>query len=248
VTGTGIDPLLVNAAQVDRPGRGWWRNLIDLYGAADILVAEVQFQRAYPGGPATARFIGFHGPDHEPVGSFTISGPSGVSSLAIMRAGVQRMDTMFAQALAAGRLERDSSLDIPLPPPAPEEIVEEAPPPPKAATWTYQVQIVSPEVNIYNFAMAHLRTTSGVQQVVPVSINPGGVSYVNVTYQGDLSVLRALLASRGWNVEQNGYILRMSSTGNGPPPIAPPTPQPQPQPAQPQPQPPPPGRPQGQDE
>ena len=39
------------------PGRGWWRNIIDLYGAADILVAEVQLQRLYPGGPARARFI-----------------------------------------------------------------------------------------------------------------------------------------------------------------------------------------------
>ena len=52
VSGSGVDPLLVNAAQTDRPGRGWWRNIVDLYGAADILVAEVQLQRAYPGGPA----------------------------------------------------------------------------------------------------------------------------------------------------------------------------------------------------
>jgi len=248
VTGTGVDPLLVNAAQVDRPGRGWWRNIVDLYGAADILVAEVQFQRLYPGGPAFARFIGFHGPDRDPVGSFTISGPAGVSSLAIMRAGVQRMDTMFAAALAAGRLVRDPSLNIPLPPPPPEEIVEAAPAQ-QTRTWTYQVQIVSPDVNIYNFAMAHLRTTSGVQQVVPVAINPGGVSYVNVTYNGDLSVLRALLASRGWSVEQNGYVLRMSSSGDKPPSLPPPPqpkPQPQPQPAQPQPTQP--SRPPGQDE
>ena len=48
----GADPLLINAAQTDRPGRGWWRNLLDMYGAADILVAEVQLQRLYPGGPA----------------------------------------------------------------------------------------------------------------------------------------------------------------------------------------------------
>jgi hypothetical protein len=231
VTGSGVDPLLVNAAEVDRPGRGWWRNIVDLYGASDILVAEVQFQRLYPGGPAFARFIGFHGPDRQPIGSFTISGPAGVSSAAIMRAGVQRMDAMFAEALAAGRLVRDPSLDIPLPPPPPAEIVEEAPVA-QARTWTYQVQIVSPNVNIYNFAMAHLRTTSGVQQVVPVAINPGGVSYVNVTYNGDLSVLRALLASRGWSVEQNGYVLRMSSSGEGPPSLPPP-PQPPPQPAQP---------------
>ena len=241
VTGTGVDPLLVNAAQVDRPGRGWWRNIVDLYGAADILVAEVQFHRLYPGGPAFARFIGFHGPDRQPIGSFTISGPAGVSSLAIMRAGVQRMDAMFGDALEAGRLVRDPSLDIPLPPPPPEEIVEEAPVA-TARTWTYQVQIVSPDVTIYNFAMAHLRTTSGVKQVVPVAINPGGVSYVNVTYSGDLSVLRALLASRGWSVEQNGFVLRMSSSGEKPPALPPPPPAPQP--AQP-PQPPPQSAPQG---
>lgn len=234
ITGTGVDPLLVNAAQVSRPGRGWWRNVIDLYGAADILVAEVQLQRVYPGGPAFARFIAFHGPDRQPVGTFTIAAPAGTNPLAIMKAGVQRMDRMFAEALAEGRLARDPSLDIPEPPPPPEEVVEEAP---RLANqpWTYQVQIVSPDVNIYNFAMAHIRTTSGVDQAVPVSINPGGVSYVNVTYRGDVSVLRALLASRGWSVEQNGYVLRMSSGGNAPPALPGPPPQPQPQPP-PQPQ------------
>jgi hypothetical protein len=234
VSGIGIDPLLVNAAQVDRPGRGWWRNIIDLYGAADILVAQVQYQRLYPGGPAFARFVGFHGPDKQPIGSFTISAPAGASALLVMRAGVERMDRLFADALAEGRLVRDPSLDIPEPPPPPE-IIEEAPQPTQGRPWTYQVQIVSPDVNIYNFAMAHIRTTSGVDQVVPVSINPGGVSYVNVTYRGDVSVLRALLASRGWSVEQNGYVLRMASTGGAPPPLQPPPapPQPQPQPAQP---------------
>ena len=231
VTGSGIDPLLVNASQVDRPGRGWWRNLIDLYGAADILVAQVQFQRIYPGGPGFAKFIGYHGPDRQLVGSFTISAPAGASTLQIMRLGVQRMDKMFADALAEGRLVRDTSLNIPEPPP-PVEVVEEAPQSMQGRPWTYQVQIVSPDVNIYNFAMAHLKTTGGVDQVAPVSINPGGVSYVNVTYRGELSGLRAALAARGWSVEQNGFVLRMSSSGKAPPPIAPPPPQqPQPQPA-----------------
>ena len=229
VTGSGIDPLLVNAAQVDRPGRGWWRNIIDLYGAADILVAQVEFQRLYPGGPVFAKFVGYHGPDRQPVGSFTISAPAGASALQVMRAGVQRMDQVFATALADGRLVRDRSLDIPEPPPPPE-VAEEAPKPVAGRPWTYQVQIVSPDVNIYNFAMAHLRTTGGVDQVVPVSINPGGVSYVNVTFRGELPALRAALAARGWSVEQNGFVLRMTSSGKGPPPLAPPAP---PQPAQP---------------
>ena len=29
VSGAGVDPLLINAAQTARPGRGWWRNIID---------------------------------------------------------------------------------------------------------------------------------------------------------------------------------------------------------------------------
>ena len=45
VSGMGVDPLLVNAAQARRPGRSWWRNIIDLYGAADILVAEVSLHQ-----------------------------------------------------------------------------------------------------------------------------------------------------------------------------------------------------------
>jgi hypothetical protein len=245
VTGSGIDPLLVNAGQVERPGRGWWRNIIDLYGAADVVVAQVQFQRAYPGGPASARFIGFHGPDREPIGSFTISGPAGVSALQIMREGVNRMDAMFARALQSGRLIRDTSLDIPLPPPPPpEEIIEEvataAPTP--GRVWSYQVQIVSPDVNVYNFAMAHLRTTAGVEGIAVVAVNPSGVSYVNVTYRGDVGNLRSALIARGWAVTQTGFVLRMSSTGERPPALppqpAPPAPPAAPPPAQPTPTPP----------
>jgi hypothetical protein len=227
VSGLGIDPLLVNASQVDRPGRGWWRNIIDLYGAADILIAEVQVHRLYPGGPAVARFIGYHGPDKQIVGGFTLTAPNSEGMLPMMREGVRRMDALFASALAAGRLVRDPSLDIPDPPVLPEEVIEEPQRTVQTAQpWVYQVQIVADNVNVYNFAMAHLRTIGGVDQVTPVAINPTGTSYVHVTYRGDLSNLRSALASRGWIVQQSGYILRVSSAGAPPPP--PPQPPPEP--------------------
>ncbi len=103
ISGMGSDPLLVNAAQTTRPGRGWWRNLLEMYGAADILIAEVQLQRLYPGGPARARFIARHGPDNEIVGGFTLTSPNSDGIGAMMTEGAQRMDALFAQALAAGR-------------------------------------------------------------------------------------------------------------------------------------------------
>lgn len=244
VSGLGVDPLLVNAAQTHRPGRGWWRNITDLYGAADLLFAEVVMHRAYPGGPAVARFIGYHGPDREMLGGFTLVARRGEAVEEMMRVGVRRMDALFASALAAGRLVRDPTLDIPEPPPLPVEEIEEQveadarsrSAQASAQPWVYQVQIVAPNVSVYNFAMAHLRTIGGVEQVAPIAINPTGTSYVHVTFRGELGALRAALASRGWIVDQSGYILRISSAGAPPPPPPQPPPQPSPQPA---PQPPP---------
>jgi hypothetical protein len=233
VSGLGVDPLLVNAAQTDRPGRSWWRNVIDLYGAADILIAEVQLHRLYPGGPAQARFIARHGPDNEIVGGFSLDAPNSDAIPAMMAAGVQRMDQLFGDALAAGRLQRDSSLDQPPPPTLPELVEEKPVAAASSGPNAYQVQINSVgDVNIYNFAMAHLRTLPGVESASPQLINPTGTSYVLVGYRGDISQLAAALGGRGWTVEASGTVVRMRSASGKPPPIPPPPqPAPQPQPA-----------------
>ena len=225
VSGLGVDPMLVNAAQVSRPGRGWWRNIIDLYGAADILVAEVQLQRLYPGGPARGRFIARHGPDGEIVGGFTLTAQSGDQIPAMMAQGVQRMDALFTEALAAGRLQRDESLNLP-PPPLPELPVVEAPVTQVNVSNAYQVQVTGKNVNFYNFAMAHLRTLAGVDSATPQQINPGGTSYILVRYRGDITQLAAALRSRGWIVESSGTVVRLRSDSDKPPAMPPPPVQP----------------------
>jgi len=222
VSGLGVDPMLVNAAQIQRPGRGWWRNLVDLYGAADILVAEVQLQRAYPGGPARARFIARHGPDNEIVGGFTLTAPNGEAVPRMMAEGVQRMDQLFANALAAGMLKRDSSLDLP-PPPLLELPPDEVIAPPATVANAYQVQI-SGDVNVYNFAMAHLRTLAGIESASAQQINPGGTSYVLVRYRGGIAALASALGARGWVTESSGTVIRIRSGSDRPPPIPPPPP------------------------
>ena len=246
ISGMGVDPILVNSAQTERPGRGWWRNIIDLYGAADILVAEVQLQRLYPGGPARGRFIARHGPDNEIVGGFTLTAPNSEAIPAMMAQGVQRMDQLFTQALAAGRLERDTSLDLPPPPiiALPEDVPIARP---IAAANAYQVQISGTDVNVYNFAMAHLRTLTGIESASPQQINPEGTSYVLVHYRGDISQLAAALGARGWIVEHGGTVVRIRSSSDRPPALPPPPQPAQPPPAQPQ-QPPPSGQPPGRQE
>lgn len=230
VSGMGVDPLLINAAQVDRPGRGWWRNIVDLYGAADILVAEVQLHRLYPGGPARARFIARHGPDNEIVGGFTLTARNGEGVRAMLNEGVRRMDEVFTSALASGMLQRDPTLDIPEPPPLPEEVVEETAAP--AATGpqgnAFQVQIAASNVNIYNFAMAHLRTLGGISDVTPQLINPNATSYVLVRFNGSAAQLASAMAARGWTANASGTVVRVTGGTGAPPPLPPPPPAPPP--------------------
>jgi hypothetical protein len=231
VSGLGVDPMLVNAAQTVRPGRGWWRNIIDLYGAADILVAEVQVQRLYPGGPARARFIARHGPDNQIVGGFTLIAPNSEAIPAMMTQGVARMDQVFSQALAAGALARDPSLNQPPPPPLPEQPAEK---PVVAAPTTpaYQVQVTGKDVNVYNFAMAHLRTLPGVESATPQLINASGTSYILVKFNGPITQLAAGLGGRGWIVETTGgNVVKLKSATDKPPALPPPPAPAQPAPA-----------------
>jgi hypothetical protein len=236
VSGLGVDPMLVNAAQTVRPGRGWWRNVIDLYGAADILVAEVQLQRLYPGGPARARFIARHGPDNQVVGGFTLTAANSEAIPAMMAQGVQRMDQLFSQALAAGALSRDPSLNQPPPPPMPELPLEKPIAKPTNTANAFQVQVTGKDVNVYNFAMAHLKTVPGLDSATPQLINPSGTSYILVTYHGPISQLAAALGGRGWVVETTGgNVVKLRSATDKPPALPPP---PAPAQAQPAPQPP----------
>ena len=227
VSGLGPDPLLVNAAQTSRPGRGWWRALLDMYRAQDILVAEVQLQHAYPGGPVRGRFIARHGPDNEVVGGFTLTAPNSDAIPAMMTQGAQRIDAIFAQALSDGRLSRDPSLNTPAPPPVQQLPVAAPPPKPVNQVNSFQVQIIGNDVTIYNFGMAHLRTIGGVDSATPQQINPTGTSYVLVTYHGTIAQLAAALSGRGWIVDTAGTVIRMHPAGNKPPPL-PPRPQPAP--------------------
>ena len=225
VSGMGADPLLINASQAGRPGRGWWRNLLTMYGASDVLIAQVQLQRLYPGGPAVARFIARHGPDNAIVGGFTLTAQNSDGIAAMMEKGAQRIDALFAGALAAGQLTRDSSLDLPPPPVLPQAPVQNKPAAPTSTVNSFQVQITGKSVIFYNFAMAHLHTLQGVQSATPQQINPGGTSYILVSFKGSLAQLAAGLSGRGWTVDiASGSVVKIHSESEKPPaiPVAPP--------------------------
>ena len=226
VSGMGVDPLLINAAQTARPGRGWWRNIIDYYGAADILVAEASLHREYPGGPAVARFIGRHGPDGEILGGFELTAKDSDDIPRMMAEGVARMDELFTLALASGHLARDPSLIIAEPPPPVEE-EELVPDKATVPARVIQLQILTRDEAGLSSSFGAIRSIAGVDAVSPRSTAIGGWSILLVTYRGEPQTLATAMSARGWSVIDVGGTLRVTPRAAPPaPPAAPAQPKP----------------------
>jgi hypothetical protein len=222
VSGLGVDPLLVNAAQTRRPGRGWWRNILDLYGAANILVAEVRLDRLYPGGPSKALFVGRFGPDGRTLGSFELTARNSDDLPRMMNEGVQRMDEIFAQALATGIVRGDPDLIIQAPPPPKEE--EEAPAEAIVQPTVVQVLVIERgDAAAVAQSVSQIRGLAGVIWVTQAPL-PNGNANLSVNFRGDATALGSALSSRGWAVTNRGGVLYVTR-GAAPAP-APPRPSP----------------------
>ena len=223
VSGMGVDPLLVNAAQTSRPGRGWWRNMLDLYGAANVLVAEVHVARLYPGGPAKAEFIARFGPDNRAIGRFELTAKDSADVPRMMSEGVQRIDDLFVQALAAGIVRGDPDLIVQAPPPVVEDVIDETP-----ATITMTVVLAAPDAAWNAYGLRMIRSIGGVTGVGQGPL-AGGTSTLSVTYRGDAASLRNQIVARGLAVNLDGGQMRALVTPFVTPAV-PPTPAPAPAP------------------
>jgi hypothetical protein len=232
-TGSGIDPLLLNAAQTRRPGRGWWRMLLDQYGAADVIVPEVHLKRLYPGGPATATFTARHGPDNKFLGRFTVRGSSGTPMAKLLDEGVRGLDLLYTRALSAGLLAPDPSLIVPEPPiieeieeaeetgPAAEREERVLPtgplptgPVPSGPTVTLTIAVDTPDQGTIGRAELSVSRVPGVSSAFTTNPEVGGTSTMRVTYNGDPAALAAALQAQGWRVGGSGTSLRISRGGS----------------------------------
>jgi hypothetical protein len=228
-TGSGIDPLLLNLSQTRRPGRGWWRLLLDQYGAADVVVPEVQLKRSYPGGPAIGVFTARFGPDNFIIDRFSLRASNSAAIPRMLDEGVRRLDLAYARALQAGQLTPDPSLIIEEPE-AVEDVAEQieraaaasaAPPPPPASTapvptgsaQPFTIQVDTPTEGAVTSAEISVSRIGGVTSALATTRAPGGTSVIRVTFVGEGAALAAALQAQGWNVSGAGSSLRISRPG-----------------------------------
>jgi hypothetical protein len=240
-SGAGIDPLLLNVEQTRRPGRGWWRMLLDSYGAADVISPEVHLRRTYPGGPAFATFIARFSPDNRVLGRFTLRAGNSAAIPRMLDEGVRRLDAIYTQALEVGVLVPDPALVVEEPELL-NEVAEQierasagfaAPPPPRpqapsiailpvptGAVTPVTIQVDTPVAASVAQAELSVSRVPGVNSALTTSTAIGGTSTMRVTFSGDPAALAAALQAQGWTVSGSGPSLRISRPAP-PPPAAP---------------------------
>jgi hypothetical protein len=235
-TGSGIDPLLLNLMQTKRPGRAWWRMLLDQYGAADVIIPEVHLKRLYPGGPAIGTFTARFGPDNRVLDRFSLRVENSAAIPRLLDEGVRRLDASYTRALEFGILIPDPTLIIEEP-----EVLDEAAeqieaanegaalptalstadiPVPVGAATSFSIQVDTPTAAAIQQAELAVSRIPGITSALTVNPAAGGTSVMRITYVGDLGRLAAALQAQGWAVlDAGGTSLRIS---RGAAPAAPP--------------------------
>ncbi|MBP6364231.1 MAG: heavy-metal-associated domain-containing protein [Novosphingobium sp.] len=224
-SGGGGDSLLITAGQPGRRSRAWWRNVLDQFGAADVIMPEARLERQWPGGPVRGVFTARYGPDNQFIESFTLTANDEAGVPKMLAEAVVRIDQIYARALAEGRLKPDTTLNVRqgLDPGlaaliaagnAPEQAPDAARPtaapsatpsptatPTKAAeVRTFTVQFASPDAAAVDSAMGAVRGSPGVKGASTTSLAVGGTSVMRVTYEGDIGTLADALRARGFKV------------------------------------------------
>ena len=237
--GSDSESLVLTAGQANRPSRRWWRNILDQFGAADVIIPIVRLTYEYPGGPVTGRFTARYGPDNRYIDSFTLKVGRSEDIPTMLDQGIARLDNIYASALTRGVLKTDKSLiiedpfnldelnleDFDLDEEAAFEGGESASPagtaasepvaeaPAAAAASSISLQFDTPDVSAVGRGESAVRSIPGVTSASTSSLALGGVSVMSVTYRGDISALAQALRAQGWQVQQGAGALRISRSG-----------------------------------
>jgi hypothetical protein len=226
--GSGGDSLLLTYGQTARRSRAWWNNILDTYGASDIIVPIARLERQWPGGPIKASFTARYGPDNTYLGEFGMTAPNEAAVPEMFAMAIARLDRMFSQALADGKLRPDPTLGrqniqvspavqalldasradeaaavaVPVP-----GVTPLTPTPEAQAVNSFTVQYVTPNAASVDSGLAYVRGAPGVRGAATSSIAIGGTSVMRVSFAGDVDALAAALRTRGFQVNNVAGIL-----------------------------------------
>lgn len=195
-TGNAADNLWLNNFQARRSDRAGWRTIMTRFDTVDVLLAEAQLTRRFPGGPIRAEFIARHGPDGEELGRFALAVRSEEALVQLMEEGVRRIDMLYADALRAGQLRVAAELAVDLAPLTRDTpLIGEAP----LAGEPLTIAVITPDAASLAAAERLLRSLGS--DVVVRQLAVGGTSRIDLGMAGGEAALRAALAPQGWTLD-----------------------------------------------
>jgi hypothetical protein len=236
-SGAGGDSLLINYGQTGRRSRTWWRNVLDQFDAADVLVPIARLDYEYPGGPVRGTFTARYGPSNTFLDGFTLTARNPDQLPQMLDQAVQRFNRIFESALADGKLRPDPTLSLGVPEvdPALQRLLElgrlaeaqeraaraaaaaeatdgetpgeATPTPTPQAGSSYTIQFATPDAGSFDAALSAVRATPGVRGAATTSVGIGGTSVMSVSFAGSLDQLAAALRARGFTVTQGSSTL-----------------------------------------
>lgn len=111
-SGAGGESLLITAGQPGRRSRVWWRNLLDQFGASNVIMPVARLERQWPDGPVKGIFTARYGPEDAWLDSFTLTAPDEEHIPDMLKQALQRFDMIYTDAFRQGLLEPDPTLSI----------------------------------------------------------------------------------------------------------------------------------------
>ena len=108
--GFGGESLLLNYGQTSRRSRLWWRNIMQQFDAADVLVPIAKLERQYPGGPVEGHFVARYGPENRFLDAFRLTAASEDAVPKMLDDAMNRFDSIFSDALQSGKIKTDPTL------------------------------------------------------------------------------------------------------------------------------------------
>ena len=227
--GGGADSLLLTAGQIDRRSRTWWRSLLDGFNASGVLMPIARIERQWPGGPVNVTFTARYGPDNKFLGSVALTAKDEAALPQTLAEGVRRLDAFYAQALGAGLLAPDPSLNVgtAIDPALIDAVLDRAGltaakvkaaekaavvpgatasaapgevAAPQASAAAYTVQFATPDADAVDAGTAIVRSIAGVRSAATPSLALGGTSVLRVNFAGPIEALAEALRARGFKV------------------------------------------------
>jgi hypothetical protein len=208
------DSILLNAYQAQRDDRATWRNILNRFRAADVLIAEAKLDRSYPGGPVNGTFTARHGPDGTLLARFKLRVPTSTQLNRMLDVAVRRIDANYALALREGRLRSDPALTADLAPPISSAPIIAL----TAPVVGLEVNVATPDAGTWASLESALRGTPTVDGVTLLSLSLGGTSRIRIGHSGTYEWLLYNLDQRGLRIDvgEGGLRLRRRAPGDAP--------------------------------